>query len=356
MFLTVFGLIYTLDFVELVRRTGDVADVPTALLAQLALFRTPAIAEQILPFAVLFGSMAALLNLSRKLELVVARAAGVSAWQFLTPAVLVALGIGIFTVTVYNPVASRLKDRATQVETIKLGRSKNSGEQQFWVRQRSTDGQAIIRAERSSASGSSLGSVTFFEFDKEGRFQSRVEGETAELRQGFWELQKVRLITPEQEPQTFASYVIATNLTPEQVRQSLSAADSVPFWELPSLVERTERAGLDATRYRLAISVAFGAPDAVCGDGVRGRFCFLKIFQIWWCGADGSRWCRFGLCALRRDTLGRGSRRGRNPVDDDRGVVPCGHRKFARNTRSVVSGGWVMTGRAYLRPAWFGHG
>ncbi len=76
-FLTVFGPIYTLDFVELVRRTGDVADVPTALLAQLALFRTPAIAEQILPFAVLFGSMAALLNLSRKLELVVARAAGV---------------------------------------------------------------------------------------------------------------------------------------------------------------------------------------------------------------------------------------------------------------------------------------
>lgn len=259
-FLTVFGLIYTLDFVELVRRTGDVADVSTALLAQLALFRTPAIAEQILPFAVLFGSMAALLNLSRKLELVVARAAGVSAWQFLTPAILVALGIGIFTVTIYNPVASRLKDRATQVETIKLGRSKSAGEQQFWVRQRSTDGQAIIRAERSSASGSSLGGVTFFEFDKEGRFQSRVEGETAELRQGFWELQKVRLITPEQEPQTFASYVIATNLTPEQVRQSLSAADSVPFWELPSLVERTERAGLDATRYRLQFQSLLARP------------------------------------------------------------------------------------------------
>ena len=58
------------------------------MIAQLALFRTPAIAEQVMPFAVLFGSMAALLQLSRKLELVVARAAGISAWQFLQPGLL----------------------------------------------------------------------------------------------------------------------------------------------------------------------------------------------------------------------------------------------------------------------------
>ena len=64
-------------------------------MAQLALFRTPAIAEQVMPFAVLFGSMAALLQLSRKLELVVARAAGISAWQFLQPGLFVALLIGI---------------------------------------------------------------------------------------------------------------------------------------------------------------------------------------------------------------------------------------------------------------------
>ena len=38
--------------------------------------------------------MAALLQLSRQLELVVARAAGISAWQFLQPGMLVALIIG----------------------------------------------------------------------------------------------------------------------------------------------------------------------------------------------------------------------------------------------------------------------
>ena len=85
-------------------------------MAQLALFRTPAVAEQVLPFAVLFGSMATLLQLSRKLELVVARAAGVSVWQFLQPGILVAALIGVVSVTAYNPLSARLKQHASAIE------------------------------------------------------------------------------------------------------------------------------------------------------------------------------------------------------------------------------------------------
>ncbi|PSC05687.1 LPS export ABC transporter permease LptG [Alsobacter soli] len=259
-FVTVFALIYTLDFVELVRRTSDVADLSTPLLAELSLFRTPTVAEQILPFAVLFGSMAALLNLSRKLELVVMRSAGVSVWQFLATPLLVAVGIGLFAATVYNPVSARLKERAIQVETAKLGRSKTAGEKELWIRQRSLDGQAIIRAERSMEAGTRLSRVTVFEFNKDGSFLDRVEAREALLRDGFWELQDARLTGVGMEPQSFASYNVATALTPDQVRNSFSSADSVPFWELPGLVEKTEAAGLDATRYRLQFQSLLARP------------------------------------------------------------------------------------------------
>src|SRR5919202_88223 len=97
---TVFALVYTLDFVELMRRAGDAEGATPELMAQLALFRTPAVAEQVFPFAVLFGSMAALLQLSRRLELVVARAAGISAWQFLQPGIFVAAMIGVVSITI----------------------------------------------------------------------------------------------------------------------------------------------------------------------------------------------------------------------------------------------------------------
>lgn len=280
-FLTVFLLIYTLDFVELVRRTGDVADVPAYILAQLSLFRTPSIAEQILPFAVLFGSMTALLNLSRKLELVVARAAGVSAWQFLFPPALVALGFGIFVVTVYNPVAANLKDVASTLETARLGnKAKASGDKLFWVRQRSVDGQAIIRAERSTSSGTVLGQVTFFEFDRDGRFLDRVEAEEAILREGFWQLTKARMTLPDQQPQMFDTYSIATNLSADQVRQSFSSPESIPFWELPSLVERTERAGLDATRYRLQLQSLLARPLLFVAMVIVAASVSLRFFRF----------------------------------------------------------------------------
>src|SRR5919202_405622 len=109
---TVFALVFLLDFVELMRRAGDAEGATAPILAQLSLFRAPAVAEQVFPFAVLFGSMAALLQLSRKLELVVARSAGVSAWQFLQPGLLVAALIGIASVTLYNPLSAQLKQKA----------------------------------------------------------------------------------------------------------------------------------------------------------------------------------------------------------------------------------------------------
>ena len=79
-----------IDFLELMRRTGDLKDVSAFFIAQITFFRVPFITERVLPFAVLVGAMFCYLNLSRRLELVVARAAGISAWQFIAPAVIIA--------------------------------------------------------------------------------------------------------------------------------------------------------------------------------------------------------------------------------------------------------------------------
>ena len=90
-FAGVFNLIFTVNFVETLRRSADHPNVNPAITAWLALLQTPIVAGQALPFAVLLGSMIAFLNFSRRLELVVARAAGVSVWQFLAPALTVAV-------------------------------------------------------------------------------------------------------------------------------------------------------------------------------------------------------------------------------------------------------------------------
>ena len=260
-FITVFALVYTLDFVELLRRAGESQGASPGLMAQLSLYRTPTVAEGVLPFAVLFGSMAAMLQLSRKLELVVARAAGISAWQFLQPAVFVALALGAVAVGVYNPVSAMLKQRSTEIEAKIFAKStKAASGKDLWLRQKSVDGEAIIRAETAIEGTTTLAGVGVFTFDDHGEFTSQIVASRATLHDGFWELTDARLLRPDQPPESFGTYLIASNLQPERVRQRFTSPESVPFWQLPATIAQTERAGLDATRYRLQYDVLWARP------------------------------------------------------------------------------------------------
>ena len=258
-FATVFGLVFTLDFVELLRRAGDAAGATPGVLAQLSLYRTPSIAEQVLPFAVLFGSMATLLQLSRRLELVVARAAGISAWQFLQPGILVAAVLGLVSVLAYNPVSATLKAQATRIEAKLFARKRGLGPE-LWLRQKSLDGQAVIRAEAAVATTNTLTNAVVFVFDPQGRFEERIEASDGTLRDGYWEFHNARVAAPSEEPQTYGTYLLASNLDASQVRQSFTPADSVSFWRLGRTITQAERAGLDASRYRLQRDVLLARP------------------------------------------------------------------------------------------------
>lgn len=257
-----FALIYLVDFVELLRRASELQGANPAFLAFLSLLRTPAVSEQVLPFSVLFGAMVALLNLSRKLELVVARAAGVSAWQFLAPPLAFAALLGAFSIFVFNPMSAAMKQRADRIETKLFGgrAAAASGDTSMWIRQKSADGQSVLRAERSADSGATLGGVTAFVFDPEGRFAERVEARSAKLEPGAWRLIGARILAPGKEPRDAATYRLATNLRADQVTQAFVAPQTVSFWDLKGLAERTRAAGLDATGYELRRQVLLARP------------------------------------------------------------------------------------------------
>lgn len=259
-FATVFALVYTLDFVELMRRAGDAEGASAGVVARLALFRTPAIAEQVMPFAVLFGSMAALLQLSRKLELVIARAAGISAWQFLQPGLFVALAIGVLSVMVYNPISAHLKQRASVLETKVFSRAIQTRGKAIWLRQKTQEGQAIFRANGSINDTATLSGVTVYTFEPTGAFSQRIEAKEATLHEGFWELKEARVLSASEEPQSHERYMIASHLQPNEVKQSFIDPDAVPFWDLNQTIDRMQKASINTTSYRLHYDVLLARP------------------------------------------------------------------------------------------------
>jgi lipopolysaccharide export system permease protein len=259
---------FLLDYVELVRRGGARADVTLWLLFKMAGLQLPQTAQEALPFAILFGTMLAFWRLTRSNELVIARAAGISVWQFLTPALIVALLVGVFAVTIFNPIASLSEARFEVLNARVLSEGgddlllSNSG---LWLRQSDAHGNpVIIHAEKRSPPGFALDGVSIFFFDGPTRFALRVDARTATLEKGEWLIEDGIRWLPDQPPQHFAALRLRTELTPRKIEESFASPDTMSFWELPGFIALLEKSGFPAQRHRLHFDALLARPFLLC--------------------------------------------------------------------------------------------
>src|SRR5689334_3330802 len=153
MLLALSGLVAMFDFIELLRRSTSLPDATFGVVSQIALLRLPYIAMQILPFSVLLGGILCFWRLTRSSELIVARASGVSAWEFLAAPTLCAFLFGVIATAGVSPVSSVMLAKAESMENAYLRSSGgplalNGG--QLWLRQSdrvlNPQGVAIIHA------------------------------------------------------------------------------------------------------------------------------------------------------------------------------------------------------------------
>jgi lipopolysaccharide export system permease protein len=272
-----------IDYVELMRRGADWPNASPWLLAKISMYRVPQLTERIMPFSVLVGAMSCYLALSRRLELVVARAAGISAWQFIMPAMIAAFLFGTVATTIYNPISATLQERSKRLEAEVMGeipttlQESSSG---FWVRQKSAEGAAIINAKSSRDQGAELGNVSVFAFDGAGHFQERIEAKSASLENGFWRLQDARIYASGSPLVITDTYQLATNLTLEQVRESFATPETVPFWQLPSYIDLADRAGLGAAGYRLQYQQLLARPFLLAAMVLLAAAVSLRFFRF----------------------------------------------------------------------------
>ena len=120
-FASIFVLLVLVDYIEMVRKTSGLASASAIMVAETSLFRVPQLLEKMMPFCVLIGAMTCYLALSRRLELVVARAAGVSAWQFIAPALASAIVLGVLATAAYNPMSANLRELSKRMEAELFG-------------------------------------------------------------------------------------------------------------------------------------------------------------------------------------------------------------------------------------------
>jgi len=247
-------LIGSITYLEYLTRSIRADQFDAVQVILLTAFRVPSICEDVLPFTTLFGSIAAFVIANRRLEVVVARAAGISAWQFLLPACIVGLLFGVISTTIYNPASTVMRGWADEIQARLLSSApvedtESSGP--VWLRQAAEGRESIVGAQQSFEHGLALAGVTAFIFEQDGRFRERVDAPTAHFADGEWRFEKATITAPSRVPKSVKIYHLPTELTPGQVRQTFDNLDSISFWELPRLIEASKRARVSATRYEL---------------------------------------------------------------------------------------------------------
>jgi lipopolysaccharide export system permease protein len=280
MLLALSGLVAMFDFIELLRRSASKAEATFGLVSQIAALRLPYVMIQILPFAVLLGGILAFWRLTRSSELIVARAAGISAWEFLAMPMLCAMLLGAFAAGALSPLSSVMLARAEVLDNTYLrtggGPLALTGGQ-LWLRQSdheltgaslasagaqgraggnppaSGPGVAIIHAHGVQLQGKTLTTqdVSVFRIDATDRLLARIEAAGATLKQGAWQLDAARVILPDKLPDQPRTLMLPTDLTVARVQDSFASPDTLSLWALPGFIRLLERSGFSSLRHRL---------------------------------------------------------------------------------------------------------
>lgn len=276
-------LIMLIDFIELLRKASKAGNIPILDLFWISFLRVPSFAELTLPFAVLLGTIGAFLMLGRSSELIIIRAAGISVWKFIIPALAVAFFLGLFAALFYNPLAAYAKAESERAYAQLFGGSKSllrTANNKIWFRQDSSDGPSVVHAKALANHGHRLVGVTALQYSKNAKFQERIDAKQADLEQGRWRLNDVWVSRLGQEPTFYKNYLLSTYLTPTQISESMGSVETVSFWALPSYIEIANKAGLPATRYKIQYQLLLTKPFLLAIMVLIAATCALRTFRL----------------------------------------------------------------------------
>jgi lipopolysaccharide export system permease protein len=256
------AIAFSIDIGELLNRTAG-HDVGTPVVIGMAVLQLPDLGQKMMPFAILLGGVFTFVRLSRSQELVAARAAGISAWDFMLPPLAVAVVIGVVAVTLFTPLSARmfaefsgLEARYIKGEASQLSISQNG----LWLRQGDENHQSVIHALHVTGQGQHLEDVIVLLYGANDKFLGRIDAKSAQLEDQAWLLSDAYVSGAAGSPQHHAQYRLPTTLTASQIQEREASPDTLSFWRLPGYIRDAQAAGFSATKQQLYLYTLYALP------------------------------------------------------------------------------------------------
>ncbi len=236
------GLIIVLESLDILGESGKIlaaAGNSEADLWTYVLLRIPQLVQLFLPFSVLLATLVTLATLSQNSEVVMFKAAGLSAHQILGPLFAAALAIAganfLFNESVTTHATQRLK--IWQDNEYRHGPAAAKPVNDSWVR----GGADLFRATSVEGSGEAtlLRGVTIYD-RIDDRLDRIINAETARPVKGGWQLTAARVFTVvDGRLSAPVAMVFASSVVPRQFTTITITPAWLPLWQLwPQIAEQ----------------------------------------------------------------------------------------------------------------------
>lgn len=251
------AVVVLVDSIELIRRTAKL-NVGFLQILEISAFKMPALISPILPFVVMIAAMIVFARLSKNQELIVMRALGISAWQFLSPIVISAFLIGVVNITAFNPMAAGMQTRAERMqEKLSIGKANplSFSKSGLWLREVGEDNIAFISHARSLKQQVSqdviLSGFTRIALKDDYILEKTWVAPEVTLKDGAFIIHNGFEVVPEEEPLKIKEIPLKTSLSFLKIQEAFSSPETMSFWELPSFIRFFDEAGFSSHKHRI---------------------------------------------------------------------------------------------------------
>ncbi|WP_432785448.1 Lipopolysaccharide export system permease protein LptG [Oligella sp. MSHR50489EDL] len=267
--LVLVGLFMFFDMIENLDNLNELFTFSSLLWLQI--MQIPTRMYDLLPIALLIGSIIALAGLAQRNELVVLRVSGVSSRNLLGMLWIGTIPIMIFALLLSEGVTPYAESKTSQLNLQLLGKSSgarmNSG---YWFREPADNGALrVINISRFS-SETRVEDIRIYNFDSEGKFKELIHAKQGTFQHQELQLSKAKLIrtdfdlqsalkdpnaplTPLSTQTMVESYTIATTLTQERLLASELQPDRMSIVGLLDYIQYLDENRLQSNRQVVAL-------------------------------------------------------------------------------------------------------
>ncbi|WP_031548815.1 LPS export ABC transporter permease LptG [Parvularcula oceani] len=255
LFTVIAALVISVDLIEALREVEKIEGAGFGDALHLTLLRAPQLLLTLTPFVFLFGTLWAYGQMAKTSEVAVMRAAGLSVWRLVFAPAILAVALGILTVTALDPLAAHMASEAQTVKNELRGRDGkmlSAFRDGVWLRQRSEGITTVVHARSFDSAQSMLRGVTLWRRTADGVFLERWDAEGASVEEDAFILRDARRTTLTRKDEGVQdSYVLPVSLDLRALSEDQAKPGALSVWELRDMAEVLESAGIQTISYRL---------------------------------------------------------------------------------------------------------